>query len=232
MTFTSTVTAVAPGAGSPSGSVTFFDGGSPIGSGNVVGGVATYSTSTLPVGSHTITASYGADGNFFGSNGSLPSAQIVNKANTVDVADVLAESIHAEPVGDVHGHYFRRGAGAGTPGGTVTFLDGGNPIGSGILAGGIATLSTSSLAVGNHTITTTYPGDGNFNGGSGALSGNPQVVKKAPTTTTLTTSLESVPVRSVPDLHRDGGAHAAGNRNADGHRHLPRWRRVDRQRNA
>ena len=50
VTFTSTVTAVAPGAGSPSGSVTFFDGGSPIGSGNVVGGVATYSTSTLPVG--------------------------------------------------------------------------------------------------------------------------------------------------------------------------------------
>ena len=79
--------------------------------------------------------------------------------------------------------------GAGTPGGTVTFLDGGNPIGSGVLAGGIATLSTSSLAVGNHTITTTYPGDGNFNGGSGALSGNPQVVKKAPTTTALTTSL-------------------------------------------
>jgi uncharacterized repeat protein (TIGR01451 family) len=66
--------------------------------------------------------------------------------------------------------------GAGTPAGTVTFLDGGSPIGTGTLSGGVATFATSALAVGNHTITTSYGGDGNFNGSTGSLTGNPQVV--------------------------------------------------------
>jgi hypothetical protein len=60
--------------------------------------------------------------------------------------------------------------------GTVTFLDGGSPIGTGTLSGGIATFTTSALAVGNHTITTSYGGDENFNGSTGSLTGNPQVV--------------------------------------------------------
>jgi hypothetical protein len=35
------------------------------------------------------------------------------------------------------------------------------------------------MAAGNHTITTSYGGDGNFNGSTGSLTGNPQVVNKA-----------------------------------------------------
>src|SRR6185312_3145939 len=50
----------------------------------------------------------------------------------------------------------------------------------GTLSGGIATFSTSALAVGNHTITTSYGGDGNFNGSTGSLTGNPQVVLGPP----------------------------------------------------
>jgi hypothetical protein len=51
---------------------------------------------------------------------------------------------------------------AGSPTGTVTFLDGSTPLGTGTLAGGVATLTTSGLAVGSHTITAVYGGDGNF----------------------------------------------------------------------
>ena len=51
---------------------------------------------------------------------------------------------------------------AGSPTGTVTFLDGLTPLGTGTLAGGVATLTTSGLAVGSHTITAVYSGDGNF----------------------------------------------------------------------
>jgi sugar lactone lactonase YvrE len=51
---------------------------------------------------------------------------------------------------------------AGSPTGTVTFLDGATPLGTGTLAGGVATLTTSGLAVGSHTITSVYSGDGNF----------------------------------------------------------------------
>src|SRR4029077_7830681 len=78
--------------------------------------------------------------------------------------------------------------GAGTPTGTVTYLDGGSPIGSGTLSGGVATFTTSALAVGNHTITANYGGDGNFNVSTGSLTGNPQVVNKTSTTTTVTSS--------------------------------------------
>jgi hypothetical protein len=51
---------------------------------------------------------------------------------------------------------------AGTPTGTVTFLDGTTPIGQGTLSAGVATLSIASLTVGTHTITVTSSGDTNF----------------------------------------------------------------------
>jgi hypothetical protein len=51
---------------------------------------------------------------------------------------------------------------SGIPTGTVSFLDGTTPLGSGTLSGGVATLTTSSLAVGTHSITAVYSGDGNF----------------------------------------------------------------------
>jgi hypothetical protein len=59
---------------------------------------------------------------------------------------------------------------AGTPTGTVTFMDGTTAIGTGTLSGGVTTLTTSSLAAGNHSITVAYGGDANFSSAaSGAL---------------------------------------------------------------
>jgi hypothetical protein len=51
---------------------------------------------------------------------------------------------------------------AGTPTGTVTFLDGTTPLGTGTLSGGVATLTLSTLAAGSHSITAAYGGDTNF----------------------------------------------------------------------
>lgn len=45
--------------------------------------------------------------------------------------------------------------------GTVTFLDGTTAIGSGMLSGGKATLSTSGLSPRIHSITASYSGDAN-----------------------------------------------------------------------
>ena len=53
-------------------------------------------------------------------------------------------------------------ASAGTPTGSVSFLDGTTSLGSVALKAGVAAFSTSSLAVGAHTITAHYAGDTNF----------------------------------------------------------------------
>jgi hypothetical protein len=50
----------------------------------------------------------------------------------------------------------------GTPTGTVSFLDGTTPLGQGTLSAGVATLTTSSLADGSHSITAVYNGGTNF----------------------------------------------------------------------
>jgi hypothetical protein len=47
---------------------------------------------------------------------------------------------------------------AGTPAGSVNFMDGVNVLGTGAVSGGIATFATSSLSVGTHTITAVYLG--------------------------------------------------------------------------
>jgi hypothetical protein len=62
-------------------------------------------------------------------------------------------------------------SGTGTPTGTVTFKDTSTSttLGTQTLSSGQATLTTSSLAVGNHNITAQYSGDSNFQASSGSL---------------------------------------------------------------
>jgi hypothetical protein len=67
VTFTATVSVVAPGAGTPTGTVDFKDGATLLGTGTVSGGTASFSTSSLSAGNHSITAVYSGDGNFNGS---------------------------------------------------------------------------------------------------------------------------------------------------------------------
>ena len=56
------------------------------------------------------------------------------------------------------------------PTGTVTFSDGSTSIGTGVVTSGTtATFSTSSLTVGNHTITVAYSGDSNFSGSTSRM---------------------------------------------------------------
>jgi hypothetical protein len=77
------VSVTAPGAGTPTGTVQFkIDGvnfGSPVavdGTGHATSG----STTSLAVGSHSVTATYSGDANFLGSIGSLAGGQTVTYA--------------------------------------------------------------------------------------------------------------------------------------------------------
>jgi hypothetical protein len=68
VTFTANVVAAAGSVAAPTGVVTFLDGSVVLGTKTLVGaGVASFSTSSLSVGSHAITASYAGDANSFAS---------------------------------------------------------------------------------------------------------------------------------------------------------------------
>jgi Big-like domain-containing protein len=68
----------------------------------------------------------------------------------------------------------------------VTFKQGSTTLGTGILSGGVATVSTSALGVGSKTITAVYAGDANFT--SSTSPSISQVIGKEPTTTGLISS--------------------------------------------
>ncbi|HEV2186445.1 MAG TPA: Ig-like domain repeat protein [Stellaceae bacterium] len=74
VTFTATVTS---GSGTPTGTVTFLDSGQAIGAATLAAGVATFTTSSLSIGTHSITASYGGANTFLAST-SAALSQAVN----------------------------------------------------------------------------------------------------------------------------------------------------------
>ncbi len=69
---------VAASSGSPTGTVTFLDGTTTLGTGTLSGGAANFSTSKLAAGVHNITASYGGDANFTASTSSKVSQTVDN----------------------------------------------------------------------------------------------------------------------------------------------------------
>src|SRR5271165_633843 len=75
VTFTGTVAA---SSGSPTGTVTFFDGTKTLGTGTLSGTTATLKTSSLAAGVHNITASYGGDSSFDASTSSALNETVDN----------------------------------------------------------------------------------------------------------------------------------------------------------
>ena len=69
---------------------------------------------------------------------------------------------------------------------TITFYVGVNLIGTASTAGGVATLTTSSLTAGTNTIKAVYAGDSTFKTSYGTLR---QVVNRYSTSTSFTSSL-------------------------------------------
>jgi hypothetical protein len=125
------------------------------------GGIATYTTATLLGGNHPVTGVYSGDTNYLGNTGALNSPLTVGQGSaTAVVASSLSPSNYGVSV-----TFTATVTGPNAiPTGTITFLDGATTIGTGILdATGKATMSISSLVVGNHSITVQYGGDSNFN---------------------------------------------------------------------
>jgi hypothetical protein len=168
VTFTATVAPVSGVTGAPTQSVKFFDGTTILGQGTLatVNGQqqATFTTSTLAIGSHSITAVYQGDSTFNGSTSPVLNEQIT----TIGTTTTLSAPLNAISFGDslTLTAVVNYPSGVGTPSKSVTFYDGATPIGTASLTTvngqQQASITTSSLSVGNRMLTAVYAGDSNF----------------------------------------------------------------------
>lgn len=185
VTFTATVAPPSQSAGVPTGTVTFMDGATPLGAPVALtgAGTASFTTSSLAVGSHSITAVYGGDANNLART-SVALTEIVQENVSISLTSGGSPSLAGTAVlltATV------TGSGGGKPTGSVVFKDGTNTIGTVALnTTGVATFSTSSLVPGAHSITAAYGGDTlNLPATSGVLT---QTVQEGTTTTLMSSA--------------------------------------------
>jgi streptogramin lyase len=192
VTFTATVAPLAPGAGTPTGTVTFRDGNQNLGSVPLASGTAVFTTQFAHAGAHAISAIYSGDGNFATST-SAAVTETVNPAAATIVVGASSESSVAGALVTFTATVTAAVPGTGTPTGTVTFRDGDVVLGTAIIAAsGAASFTTRFAAAGSHAITADYSGDGRF--GSGSQTVTVQVSVPAPHATTM--SLAGFPQRA------------------------------------
>ncbi len=169
LTFTATVT----GEGTPTGTVAFYLGAvtaaDEIGTGrlSLVNGVdvATFTAPLLPASGspYAITAVYSGDDSFQGSTSNVASLTIKPDASSTSAS----ASATTDPLGQavtISAKVIANAPGSGTPTGNVDFFDTttGDDLGKIALSGGVATLGTTLLSPGSHSISVSYSGDNNF----------------------------------------------------------------------
>ncbi|HUK37971.1 MAG TPA: Ig-like domain-containing protein, partial [Methanomicrobiales archaeon] len=194
VTFTATVSPA-----TATGTVTFRSKGNAIGSATLSGGVAKFTTSSLPAGTNPVQAVYEGSAGYAGST-SAAVVQTVNKASTlIAIVSSVNPSAYNQAV-TFKAAILALPLAAGAPTGTMQFFDGKTSLGTvpvsaltltpgatSAIPVAVGTLSVSNLAVGAHTITAFYSGDSTFNNNtSPAIT---QTVNKAPTTITVSSSL-------------------------------------------
>jgi large repetitive protein len=163
--FIATVSPLAPGGGTPSGTLQFVVDGAVQPAVALNGnGQAGLDTTTLSAGTHTIGAIFNGGANYLGSSAATSLSHTVTKANTSTIVF---------PFGSTSGTFGQQSTfflqvtpvapGGGTPAGAAQFVVDGTPQPILTLNGfGMAGLYTSSLSVGTHQIGALYYGNGNY----------------------------------------------------------------------
>lgn len=142
--------------------VTFEQGPTVLGKGTLSGGVATFSYSMLGVGTKAVKAAYSGDTylNASVSNPTQVMSQVVDKAaSTTALVSSQNPSIYGQSVtftATVSPQF------SGTPAGTVEFYNGTKELGTAAFVDGVASFTTTKLAVGTGSITAKYFGNGSF----------------------------------------------------------------------
>ncbi len=188
VTLTASV-APASGSGTPTGTVTFFDGATQLGTGTLSSGQATYSTTALAIGSHSITAAFAGDSNFSASTSTALSITVVASSQIASTTTLLASATQLTP-----GQTLTLSigvapqSGSGTPTGSVTILDGQSQLITMALKASSASFTTSTLALGSHALSVAYAGDATY---AASTSNSITVTVAAPSKVATITSLNA-----------------------------------------
>ncbi len=196
--FTATVSAVNSAAGTPTGTVTFvIDNVNQTPDVSLSGGTAKLTRSDLAGGTHTISAVYHPDnGNFATSNAnSQPATLTVNAINTTST---IQSSGSPSTYGQAVTFTATVTSSAGPASGSGTFIIDGTsqPNSVNLDPNGHATLVTSTLAPGSHTVSFHYAGNSSFNPSDPATPAT-QVVNTGTTTTVVSSQNPSTFGQSV-----------------------------------
>ena len=147
-------------SGTPTGTVTFKDGTTIIGTGTLSLGHAKISTLKLTVGTHPLTAVYNSDPNFTGSTSAVLNFVTSKAATSTTIVSSLNPSKSGSAVTFIAAV---KSSTTGTPTGSATFKDGTTVLATVTLTSGKAAFTTSTLAAGSHPITAVYNASTSFN---------------------------------------------------------------------
>jgi phospholipase C len=168
----------------PTGTITFKEGTTALGSVALVNGQASFGKSYTKAGSFSVVADYSGDANYQAKVSNIVTQQVNKYTTSTAVTSGLNPSVYGQAV--VLTATVSTDAPPG-PTGNVTFKNGALSVGSAALQGNVATLTKTTLPAGTLSITATYNGDS-----ASTKSTSPvltQTVKRATTTTTVTSSL-------------------------------------------
>ncbi len=221
VSFTAQVSATGPTSGPVTGSVTFFVDGSQLGTPvNLDGsGVATsIGDNTMTLGNHDVTAVYGGAATYATSTGEILAYRVHPPLTPTST------TLHATPSPAVFGQTVTLqatvAATSGTPGGAVEFFNGANLLGTATLNGSspdTATITVSSLSVGNHQLSADYEGDGDVTFDSSASPPISETISQAQSSTAI--SSEVNPTVAGESTTFDITVAAAGAGSGYSHRH-------------
>jgi hypothetical protein len=186
VTFTATVTA--SGGSIPTGTITFMYGNLLVGTGALNRGVASFSTSMLPIGTDDIIAIYGGDANDSSSKSAAQAVTVMPAPTTTAISSSQNPLLTLSPV-TISASVSN--GGTALPTGLVTFSEDSVPLGvTPLNSSGVAILSLPFLTAGSHTFRASYAGDPlDLASSSAPLV---EVVQLRTTTNVLTTSETSL----------------------------------------
>ena len=156
------------GTGTPTGSVTFYDGSTPLGSAPLSDEKATLRSTAIPVGPQAITAVYIGNATDAPSTSLVLTQTVEQAATTSSVTSSVNPSVFGQAV-TFTAMVEAEAPGSGTPTGTVTFMNGTTILGTATLEGGRANVAVETLPIGSDAITVVYGGDANFKTSTSAV---------------------------------------------------------------